>query len=356
MTTTIYVVSTQIRSGKSALSVGLLRRFQQDAFSCGYMKPVHVALGMSGEEVIDEDARFAKTLLDLTEELELMVPVTLTEQKITGMMSGIEMDLSNRIRSAFTKVAHGKTILVAEGGGGLYTGWSAQAAAPQVAAMIDARCVVVIPYHNEIQVVDDLATSKAVLADRMIGAVINMVPQSRMELVYTTVKPFFGKQGIPVFAVLPREHALQSVSVAELAEGLGGRVICCHRGLQELVEHLVIGAMTADSALKYFRRKQNKAVITGGDRPDIQLAALETSTRCLILSGNIQPSALIVGKAEEQGIPIILTSHDTMTTIDIIDNFFETMHFRQEGKVKYFDALLRDHMDFDALYHAVGLR
>lgn len=49
-----------------------------------------------------------------------------------------------------------------------------------------------------------------------------------------------------------------------------------------MVEHLMIGAMDVDSALTYFRRKPNKAVITGGDRPDIQLAALETSTKCTI--------------------------------------------------------------------------
>jgi BioD-like phosphotransacetylase family protein len=40
----------------------------------------------------------------------------------------------------------------------------------------------------------------------------------------------------------------------------------------------MVGAMSAENALSYFRRKAHKVVITGGDRPDIQLAALETST------------------------------------------------------------------------------
>ena len=38
---------------------------------------------------------------------------------------------------------------------------------------------------------------------------------------------------------------------------------------------MLVGAMSVESALSYFRRKPNKAVITGGDRADIQLAALE---------------------------------------------------------------------------------
>ncbi len=40
-------------------------------------------------------------------------------------------------------------------------------------------------------------------------------------------------------------------------------------------------------------RGENMAVITGGDRTDLQLAALETSTTCLILTGSISPDPLI---------------------------------------------------------------
>jgi len=62
----------------------------------------------------------------------------------------------------------------------------------------------------------------------------------------------------------------------------------------------MVGAMNVDSALAHFRRQPNKAVITGGDRPDIQLAALETSTRCLILTGNLPPNPLIIGRAKSE--------------------------------------------------------
>ena len=67
---------------------------------------------------------------------------------------------------------------------------------------------------------------------------------------------------------------------------------------------LTVGAMTADAALSRFRRSSNKAVITGGDRTDIQLAALETSTTCLILTGNLRPSPLVIKQAEEFGIAV----------------------------------------------------
>ena len=149
---------------------------------------------------------------------------------------------------------------------------------------------------------------------------------------------------------------LLSVSVAELSEGLGGEILCARQALTELVEHLVVGAMTADSALTYFRRKPNKAVITGGDRPDIQLVALETSTRCLILTGNIRPNPQILGRCEDAGVPIILTRYDTMTAIERIEQFFGKTRFHQEEKIQRFENLLVEHMDFDALYRSLGLR
>jgi len=45
----------------------------------------------------------------------------------------------------------------------------------------------------------------------------------------------------------------------------------------------MVGAMGQEQALNFLEVKANKAVITGGDRADVQLAALETSTKCLIL-------------------------------------------------------------------------
>jgi len=76
--------------------------------------------------------------------------------------------------------------------------------------------------------------------------------------------------------------------------------------------------MTAEAALSRFRKQINKAVITGGDRTDIQLAALETSTTCLILTGNLHPSPLIVKQAEEFGVAILLVPLNTIETVETV--------------------------------------
>jgi BioD-like phosphotransacetylase family protein len=141
-----------------------------------------------------------------------------------------------------------------------------------------------------------------------------------------------------------------------LADALQGDIICRPDLANELVENLMIGAMSVDAALTYFRRKLNKAIITGGDRPDIQLAALETSTKCLILTGNIRPNPLIVSRAEDSGVAIMLVKHDTMTAVQIAEQTFGKTRFHQEKKVERFQRMLAEHMDFEQLYQTLGLK
>ncbi|RLC79465.1 MAG: hypothetical protein DRI61_07840, partial [Chloroflexi bacterium] len=226
---------------------------------------------------------------------------------------------------------------------------------PYVAKLLGAKELVVIKYDSDLSTVDDALTAKHRLGDSMLGVVLNRVPKPRMQFVEEVVRPYLERHGVRVFAVLPHERLLASISVGELAKVLDGEILCCPERSDELVEHIMVGAMTVDAALSYFRRRPNKAVITGGDRPDIQLAALETSTRCVILTGNLRPSPIILGRAEEVGVPMMLVRHDTFTTVEIIEQFFGKSRFYQERKIARFEELLDERFDFKFFYELLGL-
>jgi BioD-like phosphotransacetylase family protein len=356
MTKTIYVTSTQTFSGKSALCVVLLRRFQRDGLEIGYMKPVSTTARIFGYQTLDEDALLIKRSFGLAEPLETMTPVVLTEQKIAEVLAGQEQDFAAAVRASYETIAEGKDVLVLEGGGSLREGWIVNLAPPHVADLLDAQELVVVPYDNDLQLVDDLITARSRLGDSCLGAVVNRVPPQRLDFVKEQVKPFVERHGVRIYAVLRKERVLLSVSVAELCEGLGGKVLSAQQHLEELVEHLAVGAMAVEGALSHFRRTPNKAVITGGDRADIQLAALETSTKCLILTGNMWPDSLIIGRAEERGVPIILTALDTMSAIERIERFFGKTRFHLLKKIECFEELLEKNMDYPALYSALGLQ
>ena len=357
MAKSIYVTSTQAYSGKSALCVGLLRRFQRDGYKVGYMKPVSTsARVVCGDQIMDEDSHFVKEAFSLPDAVEDMAPVLLHDRQVAEVLDGHKQDYATRVKAAYEQIAKGRDIVVLEGGASLREGWIVELAPPHVSTLLEAPEIIVVPYVHDLQVVDDLITARVRLGKTLIGGVVNSVPVHRLDLVKQKIKPYVEQHRVPILAVLPKEHVLLSASVAELRDGLCGEVLCANEHLDGLVENVVIGAMNVDSALTYFRRKANKAVITGGDRSDILLAALETSTTCLVLTGNLRPSPMIIGRAEEKGVPILMTYHDTFTVVEMIEGFFGKTRFHQQNKIDRLDAMLEQNLDFATLYGALGLR
>lgn len=351
---TLYVTSPEAYSGKSALCVGLGRHFRREGYTIGYMKPVSWTAQRIAGQLTDEDAKFIKQVFSLKEPLSTLAPVCLDALAIEATLRGEGEDYSQRLKAAFDTVSRNKDIVLLEGGNSLTDGFTIDLPAYKVSQMFNAKELVVVRYSEQ-PMVDQLLASKELLGESMLGAVINIVPRQRIDFVQDVVVPFLARRGIVVYAILPQERILRSISVAELAEVLQGEILCCPEAVNELVEHLMVGAMSVDSALSYFRRKPNKAVITGGDRPDIQLAALETSTRCLILTGNLHPSPIILGRAEEVGVPMILVKKDTLSTVEVIEQFFGKTRFHQEKKILRFERILEEHFDFSALYEALEI-
>lgn len=354
--TTLYVTSTETFSGKSALCVGLAKRLQRDGWSVGYMKPLSAGARLAAG-LVDEDAEFFKHTLGLPDAMDDMVPVGIAPAMLEHFLTGEEaIDFKARLRAAYERIAHGRDVVILEGGSSLREGYSIGLAPPLIAQWLNARALAVIRYDEDLQVLDDLLAAQAQLGTSFIGAVINSVPRQRMPFAQEVVKPALEARGVSVYAVLPQERLLLSISVGELNELLAGEMLCCADRADELVEHLMVGAMSVDSALTYFRRKPNKAVITGGDRPDIQLAALETSTKCLILTGNLQPSPIIVGRAAEVGVPMILVKQDTLTAVEVIERFFGKTRIHQSKKIERFQQMLEDRFDYQRLYAALSLK
>jgi BioD-like phosphotransacetylase family protein len=203
--------------------------------------------------------------------------------------------------------------------------------------------------------VDDLLASKEILKERLIGVILNQLHPDRLDYVQKYIVPFLSKNGLDVLGILPFDPILNSVTVGEICDKLGAYVLCCEDKLDELVESFSIGAMTVESALKYLRKRPNYAVITGGDRPEIQLAALETNAKCVILTGNLYPNDIIIARAEERGIPLLVVSEDTITTVQQVEELIGRLKIREERKIARGIDLIREHLNFQLLYEKLGI-
>ena len=355
MAVNLYIASTQNFSGKSGVCVALMQRMQQDGYEVGYLKPFSSAARVLAESSVDEDARFLKETFDLAEPLDTLAPVVITSQRIRQILEAGGADYRSKVKEAVEIVGRDRDVVVMEGSDNFREGRIVNLSLSHIIELVNAKVITVVGYKYGLQVVDDILSAAARLGENSLGVIINTVPASRIEFVNEFVKPYVEDQGITVRAVLPVERTLHSITVGEIVAALDGEMLCCG-STDDLVVNLMVGAMNVEHALNHFRRVTDKAVIVGADRPDIQLAALETSTKALILTGNMQPNPMIEAKAAEREVAIILSRYDTLTTVEHVEQFFGKSRFHQAEKIVRFQQMLGKALDFEALYRALGLK
>ncbi|PSN11172.1 hypothetical protein C7271_24985, partial [filamentous cyanobacterium CCP5] len=251
--------------------------------------------------------------------------------------------------------AQEEDLLIIEGPGNLYEGSLFGISLPQIADAISAPILLVTRFHP-LAVADILIGAQQRLGSRLAGVIINDIPAGRLEQIETQLKPFLERQGMPVLALLPQVPLMRSISVREIASRLNAEVLCSKDRLDLMVETLTIGAMNVNSALRYFRKGTNMAVVTGGDRTDLQLAALETSTHCLVLTGHIPPSPEIVARAIDLEVPILAVDSDTLTTVETIDELFGQVQIHEPSKAACIRDLMNEHFDLRRLMQILDLK
>jgi BioD-like phosphotransacetylase family protein len=352
----LYVTSVERYSGKTAICLALGKRFQEDNIKVGYLKPLSLQPWLEGGKVVDEDATFVKQILGLKAAPADLSPVVVTQEllkvQITGQGSG---DLLPKVKAAAKAAGEGQDVLLLEGGGSLREGYVVQLPTAMMAQELDSRVLVVVRYFDEVRLLDDVLAAKFRLGDSLCGVIINRVPADDAEFVEDLARPYIENQGISVFGVLPEVRGLAALTVDEIIDVLKPQVLTDIKTSNNPVETLTVGAMTAEAALSRFRKQRNKAVITGGDRTDIQLAALETSTTCLVLTGNLEPRPLIIKQADELGVPVLLVRTNTMETVEGIDRIFGKTRMGQSAKLTQFQKLLAEQVDLKRLYDCMGL-
>lgn len=187
------------------------------------------------------------------------------------------------------------------------------------------------------------------LPENTAGIVVNGVPGKSLVRVRAMMN------GLPLLGVLPETRALMAFTVGDLARHLGAEYLAAENGREQIVEHLMLGANITDTATTYFLPKEQMAVFCRCDRPDLQLAALNESARCLVLTGTGFLQASVVHRADDLGVPVLRVTEETLEVVARLDGLVEGARFRQEGKVPVMVALLERHFDFEALETALGL-
>ena len=153
-----------------------------------------------------------------------------------------------------------------------------------------------------------------------------------------------------VLGIVPHRAELGYYSLRFLADKLFAKVLTCERNLGKIVKHIFIGAMAGDTAMqKPFFRKSDKLIITGGDRTDMILAAIETNSAGILLTNNILPPANILARVEESGIPMLLANTDTNEAARRIAGLQPLLTIEDRDRIELLRDLVGAHINVAAL-------
>ena len=335
----LYIISSEEAVGKTTIAAGVGKHLLGEGKKVGFFRPI---MANQKPEGSDRDAAFMKHVLALPEPVNSLCPVI-----SRGGVLGI------KIRQAYAKASQGKDVVIVEGMCGQSPDDSLSEAAYEIAEALRAKVMAVEGYSNGSS--PKFINSYKGFGESLLGMVLNKVPRSQLKHVCEEITGKFGEAELRILGVLPEDRILFTLTIGELADSIEGEILNNAEKSVELVENIMVGAMAVDSGLNYFGRKVNKATVVRGDRPDMQMAALETSTRCLVLSGNTAPIDYVRYKAEDKGVPIIATKNDVSSVVQNIEDALGKARFSQEKKLVKLSEILEQNLDFQAIARGLGL-
>ena len=341
----LIVASTREGAGKTSVLIGLAKAIGKQF---GYVKPLGDRFLYRKKRLWDYDASLLTQLFSLGEEPET-ISIGFDHSKLRYMYD--REAIGAELRRLVGTVGEGRHAVFIECGKDLGYGASVWLD-PLTLSQDLGYPVLVVASGGENEIADDLAFLKRFVgADEadVAGVIVNKVVH-RDDFLETHL-PEIEALGVNVLGVVPHEPELETLSVRLLAEKLFARVVAGEGGLDRIVRHVFVGAMSVDAAMgEPLFRKPDKLIITSGDRSDMVLAALDVGgTSCLVLTHNIVPPANVVAKAGDQGVPILLVPGDTFATAMQVDEIDPLLTAGDAEKVELLERLAATHLDLDGV-------
>ncbi|HSW09983.1 MAG TPA: phosphotransacetylase family protein [Bacillota bacterium] len=298
-------------SGKTAVCLGLSLNLKARGYRVAFFKPTVRPAGLTAAGT-DEDTLLMQEVLGMADAADRPARLVAGPHYLQKYVRPEED--RRAIIESFRRVAGKAAVTVIEG------------TAPHVLLSLELDAASLCRDFGAgaiyiCRVEDDFSLDQTILANDylrareipILGTIFNDVPRTLLDKVRGLYAPILEARGLPVLGVIARNLEISAPTVAEFHKALGGDILAGEENLHRQVEDILVGAMTLESALSYLRRGAvaNKALVTGGDRADLALAALETNTAAIILTGGLYPDVRVIARAAERGVPVILVHYDT---------------------------------------------
>ncbi|MHA1519614.1 MAG: AAA family ATPase [Promethearchaeota archaeon] len=323
MTKTIMLTSTKSGAGKSVVAIGLFLKMKELGKDMGYFKPIGDSMSRQEKSRSDKDVSVISAVVARKFSKEDLCPYFLNpDYYLDEILPEESGEIQGKIKDSFNSIASKSEYVIIEGNHSYHQYSSVNLDDLYFAKEFKAEIVICAPISDDDDINSVIVCYEYIRSQNLpvMGAILNArskTAEVRIDKYYTQI---LEQKGIKVIGSLKNIRELEKPTVAEIMDATGAQL---HSGefikvKNNLINSFVVGAMGVEPALKVFRANIDKCVITGGDRTDIALAALDTSTKLIIFTGNMEPVRRVVSVAQEKGIPLLTTTTDTFTVVEQI--------------------------------------
>lgn len=319
ITPRLFIAATRQNDGKTTASLGLIAALQSIFQRIGYIKPVGQRFVAVAEQKIDEDTVLMDSVYRLNCPLVDMSPIAVEPDFTRKYLEAANNEvLVQKIKSAFDRVAWEKDFVLCEGSGHAGVGSVFDLSNAQVAKTLGCK-VILVTRGGIGKPIDEVALNQALFEKEgveIIGVILNKVLGEKLNYVTDFARRGLQRRGLELLGVIPHQSILSSPTVASIREELDAELLNDSANLNTLVDDVVIGAMGAENARKFFKR--GVLLITPGDREDIVLTAC-TSLNAksdhqlagIVLTGGFRPPESLLKVIRTMPIPVLLAQRDS---------------------------------------------
>ena len=356
MSKNVFIATSEPYCGKSIIVLGLINMLLGKTKKLGYFKPI--INGGAGEK---KDSHIATVMeyFGLSANYEDGFAFT-RSQALQMMQNKTEGEMIDIIISKYKKLEEAYDFTVVEGtdfvGEGIAFEFQANIS---IAKNLSAPAILVISGENK-TTAQSVSTALTVFHNyqaseiQVLAIVVNRVNMEQAD----EVKRLLALQ-LPndmVIAIIPFEKSLNSPTMQEIKENLGGKLLFGEDQLTNQADHFITGAMQVPNFLNYL--KENVLIVTPGDRGDIIVSALHANLSTgypkiagIVLSAGFEPEEPLMRliKGSPSIMPIISVKTGTFETTAKIGAIQTRMTPGNKIKIKHAIDVFEKHVDVKAL-------
>ena len=356
MANNLYVAATEPRSGKSAISLGLMELLTRNIKKVTFFKPLVNVNHSKGER--DNTINLIKSQYNLCTDYEEMYAYTAAEASHLISL-GKQADMMDGIMAKYNHLASISDFILCEG-------IELEGASASFDFDINVEiannlgCPMILVASAKMKTPDEIIRSIKVYHELMetrscdmLATIVNRLDPHYQGKLTSRLKQEVHK-GLTY--IIPNDDNLGNPSVGEVARLLNAEILYGEQNLTRHVRSFTIAAMQLRNLLA--RIEYGTLVITPGDRSDVVLACLAAvqsmtmpNISGIMLTGGLVPEGPVQTVIEgfPETVPIIAVNENTFEAAIRVENIHAAITPDNTRKITEALAVFERHIDMDEL-------